>query len=182
MILRSGICLVEVAEEVVETITAFSGPSENKKEAGGILLGFYRGPHVQIVHCTSPLPGDRRLWNFFDRSDPGHQGEALKHWRDSGRTMNYVGEWHTHPEAVPTPSFVDRRTWRKIARRHTIGPLVFAIRGTSGWWWELMRNGMPARLLPLGGFEHPESEVDDRLETCRAPKRNVGRASLSGCK
>ena len=180
MILRSGISLVEVAEEVVETITAFSGPSENKTEAGGILLGFYRGPHVQIMHCTSPLPGDRRLWNLFDRSDPGHQSEAAKRWCGSGRTMNYVGEWHTHPAAVPTPSFIDRRTWRKIARRHTVGPLVFAIRGTSGWWWEMMRNKARVRLLPLG--DHENSKRDNQppplpmMMSSRLSRKPLGRS------
>lgn len=92
MILWSGISLVEVADDVIENIVVFSGCSENTREAGGILLGFYRGPHVQITHCTSPFPGDRRFWNLFDRNDPEHQSEAVRRWRDSGRTMAYVGE------------------------------------------------------------------------------------------
>ena len=25
--------------------------------------------------------------------------------------MNYLGEWHTHPEDVPSPSSHDRRDW-----------------------------------------------------------------------
>lgn len=159
MILRSGISLVEVADEVIETTQSFCVPPENSREAGGILLGFYRGPHVQIMRCTTPLPADRRLWNRFERRDPGHQEEATRRWRDSGRTMTYVGEWHTHPEAKPTPSFIDKRNWRKIARRHTTGPLVFAIRGVSGWWWwEMMWNRLPSRLSTLGGHEGPEGD------------------------
>jgi integrative and conjugative element protein (TIGR02256 family) len=159
MMLRSGICLVEVADGVIGTITTFTAPTQRTREAGGILLGFYRGPHVQIMHCTSPRAGDRRFWNLFDRSDPGHQSEAIRRWRDSGRTMTYVGEWHTHPEAVPTPSLVDRRTWGRIARRHAVGPLVFVIRGTAGWYWELMRNKLPSRLLPLANHD-PEDRTD----------------------
>jgi integrative and conjugative element protein (TIGR02256 family) len=140
MILRSGIRLVEVANDVVEIIDGYSRPDESSKEAGGILLGFYRGPHVQIQHCTRPLPADRRLWNLFDRNDPGHTEEALRHWRDSGRRMTFVGEWHTHPEAIPSPSFLDRITWKRIARRHKIGPIVFAIRGISDWWWGMIQQ------------------------------------------
>ncbi len=133
MILRSGISLVEVAHEVIETTGSFCVPPENSREAGGILLGFYRGPHVQIMHCTTPLPADHRLWNRFERRDPGHQVEATRRWRDSGRTMTYVGEWHTHPEAKPTPSFIDKWNWRKIARRHTTVAAQRASSEPPGW-------------------------------------------------
>jgi integrative and conjugative element protein (TIGR02256 family) len=146
MILRSGIRLVEVADDVVDTIQGFSRSPEISREAGGILLGSYRGPHVQIERCTTPLPADRRFWNLFDRKDLGHGDEALRRWRDSGRTMTFVGEWHTHPEPVPSPSFLDRTTWRRIAKRHKFGPIVFVIRGISGWWWGIMQH---ATLSPL---------------------------------
>jgi integrative and conjugative element protein (TIGR02256 family) len=149
MILRSGIRLVDIADEVVEIIEGFSLPAENDREAGGILIGSYRGPHVEILHCTTPLPADRRHWNMFDRSDPGHREEAMRRWQDSGRTMTFVGEWHTHPEPVPSPSFLDRSTWKRIARRHKIGPLVFVIRGTSGWWWSIMQQKALSSLSPL---------------------------------
>jgi integrative and conjugative element protein (TIGR02256 family) len=160
MILHSGFRLVDMADDVVQTIEDFSRPMEIKREAGGILLGSYRGPHVEIIGCTTPLPRDRRFWNLFDRKDPGHREEAVRCWQQSGKTVTFVGEWHTHPEATPSPSFVDRSTWRRIARRHKFGPLVFVIRGISGWWFGIWREGNLTSLAPLGGAD---------ITPCRAP-------------
>jgi integrative and conjugative element protein (TIGR02256 family) len=149
MILRAGLRLVEVADEVVSTIESYARGVETKKEAGGILIGAYRGPHVEVAACTTPMRNDRRLWNLFDRNDLGHGERAMLHWRESGRTLTFVGEWHTHPELVPTPSFVDLRTWKRLGNRQKAMPLVFAIRGLSGWWWGLMQRQHLAALAPL---------------------------------
>jgi integrative and conjugative element protein (TIGR02256 family) len=149
MILRCGMRLVDIGDDIITKIEEFSLPSEISKEAGGILIGSYRGPHVEVLHCTTPLPGDRRLWNLFDRRDQGHRYEALRRWEESGRTTTFVGEWHTHSEPKPTPSFIDRTNWSKIAKRHRIGPLILAIRGISGWWFGIMRDGVLFPLVPL---------------------------------
>jgi integrative and conjugative element protein (TIGR02256 family) len=103
MILRAGLRLVEVSDEVVRTIDRYSKPGENDREAGGILIGSYRGVHIQIVECTTPLFLDRRSRTLFDRRDDGHQRLALDRWRGSSRTLTFVGEWHTHPETQPLP-------------------------------------------------------------------------------
>ncbi len=48
--------------------------------------------------------------------------------------MDYIGEWHTHPETEPTPSSIDKREWRKIC--HTKNePMVFLIAGTRNVLW-----------------------------------------------
>jgi integrative and conjugative element protein (TIGR02256 family) len=149
MIMRSGLRLVEVADEVIATIESFSHAPQADREAGGILIGSYRGPHVEIVDCTTPMPQDRRLWNLFDRKDPGHRDRAMRHWRESCRTVTFVGEWHTHPEPMPSPSFIDRSTWRRIGKRHKVGPLVFVIRGIEGWWWGVLQRKALCPLFPL---------------------------------
>ena len=149
MILRAGLRLVEVADDVIELIVGYSRGEESNREAGGIFVGAYRGPHVEIVSLTTPKPKDTRTWSMFDRNDPAHGEVALKYWRESGRTLTYVGEWHTHPEAFPTPSFLDRTAWRRAGRRHKTGPLVFAIRGYEGWWWSLQHQKKLGPLSPI---------------------------------
>jgi integrative and conjugative element protein (TIGR02256 family) len=158
MILRSGIRLVEIADLVVKTIEGFSRGVEMDKEAGGVLIGAYRGPHVEIIHCTTPMASDLRLRNLFDRKDVGHRSEVFRHWRDSGRTLTFVGEWHTHPERLPSPSFIDKMTWRRISARQKIGPLVFVIRGTSGWWCGLMNQNVLSSLTPLDQYTNRSME------------------------
>jgi integrative and conjugative element protein (TIGR02256 family) len=134
MIFRTGLRLVTVADEVVETISAFSRRPENGREAGGILVGSYRGPHIQVTTCSGPMARDRRTATLFDRCDPGHQEFALKNWRDSAQTKTFVGEWHTHPEHRPSPSRLDLRTWRHVAGNNIAGNTVFLIKGYEGWW------------------------------------------------
>ncbi len=46
---------------------------------------------------------------------------ADRMWRDSGGTVRYLGEWHTHPEAHPAPSGTDRREWLALAARRADG-------------------------------------------------------------
>lgn len=134
MILRTGLRLVEVSEDVVRTIEHYSRPGENNREAGGILIGSYRGAHIQVVECTTPLFRDRRSRVLFDRRDEGHQRIALDRWRASEKTVTFVGEWHTHPEPDPLPSPMDRRTWRRVARKNRAGNTFFLIRGYDSWW------------------------------------------------
>jgi integrative and conjugative element protein (TIGR02256 family) len=100
MIFRAGLRLV-TADEVAQTISSFSGRPENSREAGGILVGSYRGPHIQVASCSGPMARDRRTATLFDRCDPGHHEFAFKHWRDSAQTRTFVGEWHILLYAVP---------------------------------------------------------------------------------
>ena len=47
--------------------------------------------------------------------------------------MDYLGEWHTHPEDLPKPSDKDLREWRILLREQR-RPLVFLIVGLKGCW------------------------------------------------
>lgn len=107
MIFLTGARLVTLTDEVTRQIQRFTEPPESNLEAGGILLGSYRGPHIEIVQCTTPMRRDARTRFGFVRRDPGHQRAADSAWRASGRTINFVGEWHSHPEDHPRPSNVD---------------------------------------------------------------------------
>lgn len=146
LILRAGPRLVEISQAVIETIDRYSRPPENSAEAGGILLGSYRGAHIQIVACSQPLPRDRRSSAMFDRRDSGHHALAMTHWRASDRTRTFVGEWHTHPESHPTPSMLDRATWRQVALRNAAGSTAFLIKGYDGWWAGLANKKTVNRL------------------------------------
>jgi len=134
LILRSGARLVTIAHEVAEEIDLFSRHPENRTEAGGILVGSYRGPHIEVTECSAPLPRDQRSRTLFERRDPGHHELAMRRWRDSERTSTFVGEWHTHPESLPTPSGIDINTWRQVARKNAAGSTIFLIKGYDGWW------------------------------------------------
>src|SRR3984893_13190663 len=52
----SGAVVISKAEEVMR----LNELPEADGEAGGVLLGRYRGPHIEIMNCTTPLPEDLR--------------------------------------------------------------------------------------------------------------------------
>lgn len=121
---------VLVHPRVWKTMQTFVQRRQEQAEAGGILIGSYRGNHIEISSCTSPLPHDVRKRTLFDRLDVGHQKAASQAWKKSGGTDTYVGEWHTHPERHPAPSSLDRKTWRTVIGKQEY-PVVFIIIGTD---------------------------------------------------
>jgi integrative and conjugative element protein (TIGR02256 family) len=131
--------LIEFAPSARNKLWRYRQTSANASEAGGVLLGARRGPHFQITAATSPQRRDKRSRYGFIRVARAHLPLALRHWRKTCRKEGYVGEWHSHPEKRPLPSFVDRTGWYllvKQARR----PLVQVILGTgsiSVWYCDL---------------------------------------------
>lgn len=119
--------------QVVETLNGFrQNPGTN--ESGGILLGFRRPPHLHVVDCTVPSRRDHRNPFAFFRFDRRHQDAAKKLWETTKGAGYYLGEWHTHPVASPSPSITDRKEWEKLMRS-PLGPdLLFLIVGRVHWY------------------------------------------------
>lgn len=142
--------LVMLADAVAKAISRFTELPEANCEAGGVLLGRYRGPHIEILSCTTPLPDDLRNRFGFARQDKGHQTLAIKEWLESGGSISFVGEWHTHPERHPTPSWVDRRSWKKQMRKHKPDPMVFVIAGSATTYCGLGDDGRLLAMTKVG--------------------------------
>jgi integrative and conjugative element protein (TIGR02256 family) len=126
----------------------------SKPEAGGVLLGRHiRGSDDLIVDSvTTPMKGDRRSRRRFRRGKKGHQAAIDEAWRESNGTCTYLGEWHSHPEGVPTPSLIDRLDWgRKLLVDRYAAPIFFVI---IGIWeirvWEGRRTALPVTLKRIG--------------------------------
>lgn len=124
---------VIIEQDVWNVISSFIQQTPTATEAGGILLGYRRGVHLHAVNATVPQPGDRRAISRFERKDPYHQQYALEQWELSCGLVDYLGEWHTHPEAEPTPSPLDLNEWKKICSKKTT-PMLFIIAGTTEYW------------------------------------------------
>lgn len=122
---EAGFILVEYP--VLETARSFLRPPEHLVEAGGILLGAYRGPHLDVTAATVPMPRDRRTPILFDRRDPGHAQAATSAWRESGGTTTYVGEWHSHISGDAQPSSIDLATWRDVLASNPAALYLFVI-------------------------------------------------------
>jgi integrative and conjugative element protein (TIGR02256 family) len=114
-------------------MAAFIQNKPTKPEAGGVLLGRYISGTEDVVvdRVTTPMPGDRRTRFSFFRKAKRHQSVVDLAWIGSNHSCNYLGGWHTHPEASPEPSRVDLRDWKRALRIETFDSesLFFAILG-----------------------------------------------------
>lgn len=124
---------VLIEDVVLARVAEFRQATQAAREAGGILLGFRRGPHLHVAGLSTPMAADRRARHSFHRHAAGHARFATRSWRRSGGRCDYVGEWHTHPDPAPAPSAMDLREWRLILRRRA-EPMVLLICGTDGIW------------------------------------------------
>lgn len=123
---------VLVRHEILNHFEREAANCSGCSERGGILIGQYRGPHIDVTDYTTPGPTDQSFATSFVKVDPVHQCAAERAWRLSGQTKTYLGEWHTHPSGAPTPSFTDRRTWSSVAKK--AGEFcLFAIIAPNDW-------------------------------------------------
>lgn len=122
-----------LANEVLIGITADASRFAGRKERGGLLLGFRRGPHLHVTDATYPMRWDLSTMFSFIRSPRGHQSVALQRWKASGEKMDWIGEWHSHPEARPTPSAIDLNNWRSLTSNRQAA-MVFVIVGYDETW------------------------------------------------
>jgi integrative and conjugative element protein (TIGR02256 family) len=125
---------VLIEDSVWSIVQPYAQISKNASEAGGILLGYRRGKHLHIASATKPQNDDVRERFRFLRQDKQHEVLARKAWNESGGTLDYIGEWHTHPESSPVPSPIDQREWKKILTRQQAG-MAFMIIGTHRCWF-----------------------------------------------
>lgn len=123
-----------------------SAVAAGQKETGGILIGRY-GPVgwvADILEATPQPKGSHAGWAWFQRSHQGLRELLRLRWEDG---LYYLGEWHFHPHASPTPSHSDLRAMQAIAREpdyRCAAPLLVVIGGSRERWElsvTLFRNG-----------------------------------------
>ena len=125
--------------EVLDRITQ-SSTQHYPLEAGGLLLGYRKDACIEIIDCTEPSGTDIATPTRFVRQDRHHQSYAFQKWSTSGKRMDWIGEWHSHPSGSPDPSWIDLKSWRKIILRND-APMVFVILGTKFPYFGIMPPG-----------------------------------------
>ncbi len=83
-------------------------------EAGGQLFGRFIEGTIIVGAATGPRPTDLRT-PFSYIPDKTAEKREIAEMRDAD--WHYVGDWHTHPQAVPKPSGRDIRTVRSTAQK-----------------------------------------------------------------
>jgi integrative and conjugative element protein (TIGR02256 family) len=133
---NDGRFALQIPAEHVQTIERLAADSR-ANETGGVLLGYYT-PNLDkaVVTFVTPAPTDSRSGRtWFRRGTEGLQAVAQHRWRS--KREFYIGEWHLHPYAPPTPSGDDAVQMSKIAsdlRRRCPEPILLIIGGHPGQW------------------------------------------------
>lgn len=125
---------IDIAEEVWKVWDSYRQVDYSSHEACGVLIGSFDESAAQIMikACTSPLKNDSRSRSTFVLKDGKHQQAVDSAYQESDGYEFYLGTWHTHPEANPSPSNVDRLDWHRCIERNPNLPyFVFAIVGTE---------------------------------------------------
>lgn len=99
----SGQVLV-LPEKVVQKFRRYRQMRWRQREAGGQLFARLSLSHIIIEEATGPRRTDRRTRTSYV---PDRAAEQLEIDSRHGEGLHYVGDWHTHPEALPGPSGLD---------------------------------------------------------------------------
>lgn len=108
---------------------------DSMNENGGILLGKVTDDYfrVTITNITEPTLFDKKGRYHFIRSKRSVQKTINKLWKLSDREINYIGEWHTHPQENPKPSLTDEIMIAECIKNNTcpFGELFLIIIGLN---------------------------------------------------
>jgi integrative and conjugative element protein (TIGR02256 family) len=124
--------ILHFTEEVLQHFARCRQTRFWHREAGGLLFARIVGDDITIEEATGPRRTDRR-------SRYSYQGDRRAEQREidqrHARGLDYVGDWHTHPERWPKPSPDDDRAMISRVResQHQLLGFVFAIVGTASF-------------------------------------------------
>jgi len=85
-------------------------------EAGGQLFASITDHVITVEVATGPRRSDRRF-PFTYIPDTKKEAEEIALMYKQG--LHYVGDWHTHPERSPRPSWQDIETLQRCFRNST---------------------------------------------------------------
>lgn len=145
------ICLVP---QVVAHFAQNRQQRKIKTEIGGQLFGQFVNNEVRVVSATGPSTLDKRGWSWF-RPDKRTQNLEIKRLFEKG--LHFVGDWHTHPESIPNPSFVDLESMKDCFKksRHELKAFLMVIVGRAdfpkGLWVSLHDKASWERLALSNG-------------------------------
>lgn len=112
---NSGQVLV-VPEEIVRKFRQYRQKRWYQREAGGQLFARLSLPRIVIEEATGPRDTDRRTRTSYVPDRAAEQREIDSRHPEG---LHYVGDWHTHPEALPGPSALDIASISDSVRKST---------------------------------------------------------------
>lgn len=101
-------------------------------------------PHIEITDISEPGLNDLRTRFSFVRKGKHHRYLVTKAKIKSNNDIDYLGEWHTHPEVNPLPSSIDIYHWKKNLKGRHATLIIIGIESIWIGYW----NGQKVTHLP----------------------------------
>jgi len=123
-------------DDVLLLISIYKQTNFKQPEAGVILLGQVKENSVYITRISLPSKSDKSTRNSFWRDKNIAQAIIDYEFHNSNKRTIYLGEWHTHPEEIPTPSTTDKKMIKDQFSKNKLNePFLFQyIQGTKGFY------------------------------------------------
>ncbi|WP_267389788.1 Mov34/MPN/PAD-1 family protein [Sphingomonas sp. GC_Shp_3] len=122
-------------------------------ETGGMLLGWRDGEDRVVTGMVGAGPAAKHGRFAFL---PDHDWQ-IKQLREAFQTtagdLDYLGDWHTHPDGIAAMSALDHKTFRCIAKQVRKPAMLIAAGGpgkwvATAWVWsggQLLRRATPTK-------------------------------------
>ena len=104
---------IHISDSVIEIFQKYKQVKKKDNESGGILIGQIKDDNIYILKASTPNKFDKASRLFFECDKDSAQIIINYEFYNSEKKSIYFGEWHTHPENFPKPSFVDKEMIRK---------------------------------------------------------------------
>ncbi len=135
MVIELGEIIIRIDQKVINTFIDFIQDDEDKSEAGGILMGYYIDDFsFYISDLSTPSANDKSSRFNFIRSFINAQKIIELFFKNSKGKKIYLGEWHTHPEKLPSPSATDLNSFENQLKNNFLNSkfIFLIIIGTTG--------------------------------------------------
>lgn len=130
--IRLGGWRVLLGSKIAGTVDPYRQRRCRDKEGGGVLLGEVGDGVLLVTQASLPTAYDKRSRRHFVRHKRSAQEAIDRAHAESHGRWTYLGEWHTHPAQVATPSGQDRRMIQDQLGTNDVptGVLLLLIMGT----------------------------------------------------
>lgn len=121
--------IILLEDSVLEHFHRNQQKTVKRLEAGGQIFACFEGNVIRIKKVTGPRASDRRTRTSFIPNRYAERREIKKLFKSS---LHYVGDWHTHPEPIPTPSHTDVKNFQEVFQKskHELAGFLMIIVGT----------------------------------------------------
>ncbi|WP_416041519.1 Mov34/MPN/PAD-1 family protein [Acinetobacter lactucae] len=136
---------IVIDKNAIDNINSFRQKQISQAEACGVIIGERKGKHFFITQFTPPMPTDIRSRYACKRNIEGHQELVDMYHSQTQGCLQYLGEWHSHPQVNAFPSQKDLSEWpvtyNYLYSKENISDMICLILGTENDWLGLYCNG-----------------------------------------